>query len=80
VSSPYVPVVHPLLPVKTPNEIIATVRAAAISVLKDPDASRRLTDLGYVLIGDQPEEFGAHVRAETERLGKIVRRAGATVD
>ncbi|MBI3919130.1 MAG: tripartite tricarboxylate transporter substrate binding protein [Betaproteobacteria bacterium] len=69
-----------MVPAKTPKATIATIRAAAISVLKDADVARRLRDLGYVLIGDQPEEFGAHVRSEIERLGKIVRRAGVTVD
>jgi tripartite-type tricarboxylate transporter receptor subunit TctC len=69
-----------MVPAKTPKETIATIRAAAISVLKDPDASKRLRDLGYILIGDQPEEFAAHVRSEIERLGKIVRRAGVTVE
>jgi hypothetical protein len=29
--------------------------------------------LGYVLIGDQPDEFAAHIKAEIERLSKILR-------
>ena len=69
-----------MVPVKTPKETIATVRAAALSALGDQEVARRLRDLGYVLIGDEPEAFAAHVRSEIERLGKIVRRAGLKVD
>jgi hypothetical protein len=37
-----------------------------------------MADLGYVIIGDQPEEFAAHIRAEIASLGKILKgqRAG----
>ena len=69
-----------MVPAKTPKETIATIRTAALSVLKEPDASRRLRDLGFVPLGDRPEEFGAHVKSEIERLGRIVRRAGLKVD
>ena len=35
--------------------------------------ARRLADLGYISIGDQPAEFAAHIKAEIERLAKILR-------
>lgn len=69
-----------MVPAKTPKETIATVRAAALSSLGDAEVARRLRDLGYVLIGDEPEAFAAHVRSEIERLGRIVRRAGLKAD
>jgi len=62
-----------LVPAKTPRETIAIVYNAAISTLKNPEVSKRLTDLGYVSIGDRPEEFAAHINAEIERLSKILR-------
>ena len=69
-----------MVPAKTPKETIAIVRAAALSSLGDAEVARRLRDLGYVLIGDEPEAFAAHVRSEIERLGRIVRRAGLKAD
>ncbi len=69
-----------MVPVKTPQETAATIRGAAISVLQNPDASKRLRDLGYVIIGDRPEEFAAHIKSEIEKLGKIIKRTGVTVD
>lgn len=69
-----------LVPVKTPKETIATIRAGAISVLNNPDVGKRLSDLGYVVIGDQPEELTAHIRSEIDKLGKVIQRTGARSD
>jgi tripartite-type tricarboxylate transporter receptor subunit TctC len=62
-----------LVPAKTPREIITTVNGAAIASLKNATISKRLQDLGYVIVGDQPEEFSAFIRSETESLAKILK-------
>ena len=69
-----------LVPVKTPKETIVAIRGAAISTLSNPDVSKRLRDLGYVVIGDQPEELAAHIRSEIDKLGKVIQRTGARPD
>ncbi|MFH0934005.1 MAG: tripartite tricarboxylate transporter substrate binding protein [Pseudomonadota bacterium] len=69
-----------LVPAKIPKETVATIHGAAISVLNNPDVSKRLKDLGFVLIGDQPEEFAAHIKSETEKMGKIIRETGVTAE
>jgi tripartite-type tricarboxylate transporter receptor subunit TctC len=69
-----------LVPAKTPPETTAAVREAALKSLGNPDVARRLTDLGYVIVGDRPEEFSAHIRSEIDKLGKIVRKAGLSAD
>ncbi len=67
-----------LVPAKTPRETIVTIRNAAIKALNDPVVNKRMTDLGYVIIADQPEEFAAHIRSEIASLAKILKgvRAG----
>ena len=67
-----------LVPAKTPKEIIAAIRAAAVTALNNETIGRRLADLGYVAIGDQPEEFAAHIKAEIESLGRILRESRIT--
>ncbi len=67
-----------MVPAKTPPETIAAIRSAAIAVLNNPNVSRRLNDLGYVPVGDQPEEFAAHLKSEIDKLGKILRQLGVT--
>jgi tripartite-type tricarboxylate transporter receptor subunit TctC len=67
-----------LVPAKTPKDTIATIRNAAIKAMNDPAVNKRMIDLGYVIIGDQPEEFAAHIRSEIASLAKILKglRAG----
>jgi tripartite-type tricarboxylate transporter receptor subunit TctC len=67
-----------MVPAKTPRETIVTIRNAAIRALNDPGVSGRMMDLGYVIIGDLPEEFAAHIRSEIASLAKILKgmRAG----
>lgn len=69
-----------LVPVKTPPETIGVIRMAVVAVLNNPNVSRRLDDLGYISIGNQPEEFAAHIKSEIEKLGKIVRKLRLTTD
>ena len=62
-----------VVPAKTPRDIIDRVRNASVTVLNNPTISKRLNDLGFVLIGNTPEEFGAYFRSEIDAWGKIVR-------
>ena len=69
-----------LVPLKTPAPLIATIRNAALTALNSPETGRRLIDLGYVLIGDRPEEFAAHMKSEIAKLGNVIRLTGAAVN
>jgi hypothetical protein len=40
----------------------------------------RLLELGAEPVGNTPEEFGAHLRAERELWGKLIRRIGLKLD
>jgi tripartite-type tricarboxylate transporter receptor subunit TctC len=62
-----------LLPVKTPPEIVSAIHTATVSALKVPALNKRLTDLGYLVIGDRPDAFAAHIRSEVEKLGKVIK-------
>jgi tripartite-type tricarboxylate transporter receptor subunit TctC len=62
-----------VVPAKTPRETIDRVRSASLTALNNPTISKRLQDLGFVLIGNTPEEFGAYFKTEIEAWGKIVR-------
>jgi len=62
-----------MVPARTAKEAISTIRDATIAALNDAGVSRRLSELGYVAIGDQPEAFAAHIQSEIAALAKIVR-------
>jgi tripartite-type tricarboxylate transporter receptor subunit TctC len=69
-----------MVPVKTPKETSTVIRNAAISSLQSPAMSKRLTDLGYVAVGDQPEEFAAYIKAQIAALAKVIRETGVTAN
>jgi tripartite-type tricarboxylate transporter receptor subunit TctC len=66
-----------VVPVKTPREAITSLRNAVVAALKNPAVSKRMDDLGYVAIGNQPEEFAAYIKSEIGKLAKILRQVGA---
>jgi tripartite-type tricarboxylate transporter receptor subunit TctC len=63
-------------PAGTPRAIIDQLNAVIVKALRQPDVARRLATEGAEVIGSTPEEFGAHIKAEGERVGRIVRAAG----
>jgi tripartite-type tricarboxylate transporter receptor subunit TctC len=69
-----------MLPVKAPKEIIAAVRSAAIATLSDAAIGKRMSDLGYISVGDQPDEFMAFIKSEIATLGKIMQQTGVTAN
>lgn len=67
-------------PTGTPREIIARVNDASVRAVKSVDVQERLTTLGAEASGSTPAEFATHLRAEIQRLGKVVRDSGARVE
>jgi len=62
-----------VMPAKTPREIVDRAYKASNAALNNPVIVRRMNDLGFVLIGNTPDEFGAYFKSEIEAWGKIVR-------
>jgi tripartite-type tricarboxylate transporter receptor subunit TctC len=69
-----------LVPVGTPPATIAAIHGATIAVLKQPEVNRRLVDLGYIVVGDRPEEFAAFIRSEIGKLAKLVKDLNLTAE
>jgi len=60
----------------TPPEIVARLQAEVAKVLRLPEVRERLAALGAEPVGSTPEEFGAFIRAENARWGRIIREKG----
>ncbi|MEK7875582.1 MAG: tripartite tricarboxylate transporter substrate-binding protein [Pseudomonadota bacterium] len=69
-----------LVPAKTPKEVIATIRAAVVSALNRPEVSKRLSDLGYSIVADQPDELAAFIKADIETMAKLIRQNRLTAN
>ena len=67
-------------PAGTPRPIIEQLNAVIVKALRQPDVARRLATEGAEVVGSTPEEFGAHLKSELERVGKVVRAAGIQIE
>ncbi len=67
-------------PAGTPPAIVERLYTEIAKILKLPDVSQRLSDLGLDLSGMPPAQLAALVKAEVPRLGKVVRDSGAKAE
>jgi tripartite-type tricarboxylate transporter receptor subunit TctC len=69
-------------PAGTPRELVQKYAEALAKVIAQPDLRAKLEAEGFepAAAGGSPERFAAYIRSETERWGKVIRSAGATVD
>jgi tripartite-type tricarboxylate transporter receptor subunit TctC len=62
-----------VVPARTPRNIVNTIHAAVLKVLADPAAQKRLTDSGFIPVGDRPEEFAAYIRSQIASFRPLVK-------
>ncbi|HEX6721155.1 MAG TPA: tripartite tricarboxylate transporter substrate binding protein [Burkholderiaceae bacterium] len=67
-------------PAGTPKPVIDRLYTEIAKVLKTPEVSTRLTEMGLDLSGMAPAELGELVKADVPRLGKIVKESGARAE
>ena len=63
-------------PKGTPPEILARLNAEMTKLLRSPEVKEQLAGLGAEPGGNSSAEFGAFVRAESARWGKIIKDLG----
>ena len=69
-----------LAPARTPAEIVAQLHGELVRILKLPDIREKFLAQGAEPVGNTPEQFGAIIKSEIEKWGKVVRATGAKVD
>jgi tripartite-type tricarboxylate transporter receptor subunit TctC len=67
-------------PAGTPAEVIAKISTEAIKGTRSPDFVKRMTELGYVIMGLGPEQMTAMLKAEIERWTPVIKASGAVVE
>jgi tripartite-type tricarboxylate transporter receptor subunit TctC len=67
-------------PAKTPKPVIDKLAAEVTRIIRVPDMSQRLEEMGVDPMGGTPDAFGKLIRAEIARFGKAVRDSGAKAD
>jgi tripartite-type tricarboxylate transporter receptor subunit TctC len=64
-----------LAPAGTPAAVVGRLNAEVAKVLKDPELIKKLADQAVELSSSTPEQFGALVRSEHDKWGKVIRDA-----
>jgi tripartite-type tricarboxylate transporter receptor subunit TctC len=67
-------------PAATPKEVVAKWHADAVAVLAIPEISKRIIELGFDVVGNSPDAFGALVREDIAKWQRVVKMSGAKVD
>jgi tripartite-type tricarboxylate transporter receptor subunit TctC len=62
-------------PAHTPADIVNKLSRETARILKLPDVSTRLADLGAEPVGGTPEQFSAHIKAEIAKWAKVIKDA-----
>jgi tripartite-type tricarboxylate transporter receptor subunit TctC len=68
-----------LAPAATPREILNRVSAEVARILTTADMKEKLAAQGADPFISNPDQFGAVMRADNARYGKVIREAGIKV-
>ncbi|MBI3372997.1 MAG: tripartite tricarboxylate transporter substrate binding protein [Betaproteobacteria bacterium] len=64
-----------LLPSKTAKDIVVRLNEESNRAMADPGVRRKLEDMGTIVAGGTPQQFGDFIRAETDKWAAVIRNA-----
>ncbi len=67
-------------PAKTPSAIIARLNAQQNESIKSAEFKERLAGVGAEPIGSTPQEYGAHIKTQLEKMKLAIKLAGVKAD
>jgi tripartite-type tricarboxylate transporter receptor subunit TctC len=67
-------------PAGTPKEIVDLLYREIAKAVAQPDVQGRLTALGFKAIANTPDQFGARIKLEIDKWGKVVRDAKLRIE
>ena len=68
------------VPAGTPKDVVAKLNDAGNKGIKSPDFIKRMTELGYNIMGGTPDQMADMLKVEVGRWGPIVKASGAKAD
>jgi tripartite-type tricarboxylate transporter receptor subunit TctC len=67
-------------PANTPKEVIAVLNREIAKALAYPDLRERFATVGFVPVGNSPEEFAALLKSDSENWTKVIRAGNLKPD
>lgn len=69
-----------LVPAGTPRAIINKLNSELVKILHAPNVLDRLESDGPIPVGNSPQEFAAHIKAEQAKWSKVIREAHVRIE
>jgi tripartite-type tricarboxylate transporter receptor subunit TctC len=69
-----------LAPAGTPGEIVGKLNGEITTLMRTDEVKKLLVPTGMEPDPDRPEQFGAFLKEDYDKWGKVVRESGATVN
>ena len=60
----------------TPQPVLDRLSQEAIRALRAPDVAKTMANEGAEIVANTPAQFGAYIKAETEKWGRVIKAAG----
>ena len=67
-------------PAGMPKDIVARLNREIVRAVNLPDIKEKVIAQGNFVIGDTPEQFGAYIRAESEKWARVVKQGNIRID
>jgi tripartite-type tricarboxylate transporter receptor subunit TctC len=67
-------------PAATPKDVLARIAADVARALENAELREKITALSATVVGDRPEQFGATMRADSEKWARVIREANIKAD
>jgi tripartite-type tricarboxylate transporter receptor subunit TctC len=65
-----------IAPRDTPSALVERISQQIAAAMHSPEVGKRLRADSTEPVGSSPAEFAAHIRAEAERWGRVIKQAG----
>ncbi len=69
-----------VVPAQTPPAIVQRLNAEIIKALANPDVKAKLAAQGTEPLGSTPAQYGAYLKSEIDRWGKVIKASGVKLD
>ncbi len=67
-------------PKGTPREVVTLINEKLRAILRAPDMVSRFEAIGLEIIGSSPEEFGVHLKSESEKWARVIKERNMRVE
>jgi tripartite-type tricarboxylate transporter receptor subunit TctC len=69
-----------LVPAQTPERVVSTIYETTKKILAMPDVREAAGRVGLDIVGKDPKQFAAHIKAETKTWADVIKTANIRIE